>query len=117
MLTRRLTTRFRKDAETASSAVRNLNGYELGGRQLRVDYADMDPAIEAQRQRERAHDVCICSNSYIQRNVVAKLFLERTEGCQTNHQDQRLLRCSNQICPMSVLHQIPDQLLTKYLER
>lgn len=41
------------DAETASSAVRNLNGYELGGRQLRVDYADMDPAIEAQRQRER----------------------------------------------------------------
>ncbi|KAI8580859.1 hypothetical protein K450DRAFT_234911 [Umbelopsis ramanniana AG] len=45
-----------QDAETASSAVRNLNGYELGGRQLRVDYADMDPAIEAQRQRERAHD-------------------------------------------------------------
>ncbi|CAO3678263.1 unnamed protein product [Umbelopsis vinacea] len=43
-------------AETASSAVRNLNGYELGGRQLRVDYADMDPAIEAQRQRERGHD-------------------------------------------------------------
>ncbi|KAG2177286.1 hypothetical protein INT43_007943 [Umbelopsis isabellina] len=42
-----------QDAETASSAVRNLNGYELGGRQLRVDYADMDPAIEAQRQRER----------------------------------------------------------------
>lgn len=51
---------FCKDAETASSAVRNLNGYELGGRQLRVDYADMDPAIEAQRQRERQHDVCIC---------------------------------------------------------
>jgi RNA recognition motif-containing protein len=47
------------DAETASSAVRNLNGYELGGRQLRVDYADMDPAIEAQRQRERGHDVRI----------------------------------------------------------
>ncbi|CAM0135563.1 hypothetical protein VKS41_005212 [Umbelopsis sp. WA50703] len=45
-----------QDAETASSAVRNLNGYELGGRQLRVDYADMDPAIEAQRQRERGHD-------------------------------------------------------------
>jgi len=45
-----------QDAETASSAVRNLNGYELGGRQLRVDYADMDPAIDAQRQRERGHE-------------------------------------------------------------
>jgi RNA recognition motif-containing protein len=61
-LTWRLTFCFVKDAETASSAVRNLNGYELGGRQLRVDYADMDPAIEAQRQRERQHDVCICPN-------------------------------------------------------
>ncbi|KAI8098656.1 RNA-binding protein [Halteromyces radiatus] len=30
------------DAETAASAVRNLNDYEIGGRQLRVDYASMD---------------------------------------------------------------------------
>ncbi|SAM00432.1 hypothetical protein [Absidia glauca] len=30
------------DSETASSAVRNLNNYEIGGRQLRVDYASMD---------------------------------------------------------------------------
>ncbi|KAI8388400.1 uncharacterized protein BYT42DRAFT_492362 [Radiomyces spectabilis] len=30
------------DAETAASAVRNLNDYEVGGRQLRVDYAAMD---------------------------------------------------------------------------
>lgn len=30
------------DAETAASAVRNLNDYEIGGRQLRVDYAAMD---------------------------------------------------------------------------
>jgi cleavage stimulation factor subunit 2 len=37
------------DAETASSAVRNLNGYDVNGRQLRVDFADNDststPAI------------------------------------------------------------------------
>ncbi|CAG8480489.1 8895_t:CDS:2, partial [Cetraspora pellucida] len=32
------------DAETAASAVRNLNNVEVGGRQLRVDYADGDPA-------------------------------------------------------------------------
>ncbi|KAI9484264.1 MAG: RNA recognition domain-containing protein [Benjaminiella poitrasii] len=30
------------DAETAASAVRNLNDYEIGGRQLRVDYAAME---------------------------------------------------------------------------
>ncbi|KAJ3415931.1 Cleavage stimulation factor subunit 2 [Chytridiales sp. JEL 0842] len=29
-----------QDAETAASAVRNLNNYDLGGRQLRVDFAD-----------------------------------------------------------------------------
>jgi len=30
------------DQETASSAVRNLNNYEVNGRQIRVDYAEMD---------------------------------------------------------------------------
>ncbi|KAL0578824.1 Rho guanine nucleotide exchange factor, partial [Marasmius crinis-equi] len=32
--------------ETASSAVRNLNGYEVGGRPLRIDLADSDPFLE-----------------------------------------------------------------------
>jgi cleavage stimulation factor subunit 2 len=31
---------FLPDIETASSALRNLNGFELGGRPLRVDYAE-----------------------------------------------------------------------------
>jgi cleavage stimulation factor subunit 2 len=30
------------DAETASSAIRNLNGYEINGRNLKVDYADQE---------------------------------------------------------------------------
>ena len=30
------------DVETAASAVRNLNGYDVGGRQLRLDFADND---------------------------------------------------------------------------
>eukprot|EP00842_Homolaphlyctis_polyrhiza_P006156 jgi/Hompol1/6541/HPOL_005016-RA len=31
-----------QDAETAASAVRNLNRYEIGGRPLRVDHAEAD---------------------------------------------------------------------------
>lgn len=34
------------DHETALSAVRNLNGHELGGRPLRIDLADSDPFLE-----------------------------------------------------------------------
>jgi len=34
------------DHETALSAVRNLNNYELGGRPLRIDLADSDPFLE-----------------------------------------------------------------------
>ncbi|KAF9078565.1 hypothetical protein BDP27DRAFT_1388376 [Rhodocollybia butyracea] len=34
------------DHETASSAVRNLNNYEVGGRPLRIDLADSDPFLE-----------------------------------------------------------------------
>ncbi|KAI0922941.1 hypothetical protein AcV5_009800 [Taiwanofungus camphoratus] len=34
------------DHETALSAVRNLNGQEIGGRPLRIDLADSDPFLE-----------------------------------------------------------------------
>ncbi|KAI0643826.1 hypothetical protein C8Q79DRAFT_976998 [Trametes meyenii] len=34
------------DHETAMSAVRNLNGQEIGGRPLRIDLADSDPFLE-----------------------------------------------------------------------
>lgn len=33
------------DVETANSAIRNLNGYEINGRQLKVDYADQDTPL------------------------------------------------------------------------
>ncbi|OLL22370.1 Cleavage stimulation factor subunit 2 [Neolecta irregularis DAH-3] len=35
------------DPETAASAVRNLNNYDINGRQLRVDYADNETAKSA----------------------------------------------------------------------
>lgn len=41
-----ITTVLSKDHETALSAVRNLNGQELGGRPLRIDLADSDPFLE-----------------------------------------------------------------------
>lgn len=34
------------DHDTAMSAVRNLNGQEIGGRPLRIDLADSDPFLE-----------------------------------------------------------------------
>jgi cleavage stimulation factor subunit 2 len=33
------------DMETANSAIRNLNGYEINGRVLKVDYADQDVPV------------------------------------------------------------------------
>ena len=41
-----LPTHAQQDHETALSAVRNLNNYELGGRPLRIDLADSDPFLE-----------------------------------------------------------------------
>lgn len=35
-----------QDHDTALSAVRNLNGQEIGGRPLRIDLADSDPFLE-----------------------------------------------------------------------
>ena len=35
-----------KDHDTAISALRNLNGQEVGGRPLRIDLADSDPFLE-----------------------------------------------------------------------
>ena len=40
-----------EDAETAASAVRNLNDVEVGGRPLRLDYADADPMQDNGRGR------------------------------------------------------------------
>ncbi|OZJ05200.1 hypothetical protein BZG36_02442 [Bifiguratus adelaidae] len=42
------------DAQTAASAVRNLNGYEVGGRQLRVDHAETSET--KQQQQHQAHN-------------------------------------------------------------
>ncbi|KAK3028565.1 hypothetical protein RJ639_039256 [Escallonia herrerae] len=42
-----------KDEETALSARRNLQGYEINGRQLRVDFAENDKNTD--RNREKGH--------------------------------------------------------------
>ncbi len=43
---RRIRTYDFQDHETALSAVRNLNGADVGGRPLRIDLADSDPFLE-----------------------------------------------------------------------
>ena len=40
-----------KDEETALSARRNLQGYEINGRQLRVDFAENDKGAERNREQ------------------------------------------------------------------
>jgi cleavage stimulation factor subunit 2 len=41
-----------QDHETAASAVRNLNNVEVGGRQLRIDFADDKDAPEESKPRK-----------------------------------------------------------------
>ena len=38
-----------RDPETAAAALRNLQGYEVGGRALRLDFADDDPGAKRDR--------------------------------------------------------------------
>lgn len=40
-----------KDEETALSARRNLQGYEINGRQLRVDFAENDKGTDRNREQ------------------------------------------------------------------
>ncbi|KZV46346.1 cleavage stimulating factor 64 [Dorcoceras hygrometricum] len=42
-----------KDEETALSARRNLQGYEINGRQLRVDFAENDKNVDRNREQGR----------------------------------------------------------------
>ncbi|KAH9307928.1 hypothetical protein KI387_035839, partial [Taxus chinensis] len=42
-----------RDEETAASARRNLQGYEVNGRQLRVDYAENAKGVDRNREQDR----------------------------------------------------------------
>lgn len=45
-----------KDEETSLSARRNLQGYEINGRQLRVDFAENDKNSDRNREQVRYLD-------------------------------------------------------------
>ena len=45
-----------KDEETALSARRNLQGYEINGRQLRVDFAENDKGADRNREQVKIFD-------------------------------------------------------------
>lgn len=57
------------DAETASSAVRNLNNYDVGGRQLRIDFAESDKEDSSGRlmPASASDDVGWLSSNYVSR--------------------------------------------------
>lgn len=46
-----------KDEETALSARRNLHGYDINGRQLRVDFAENDKNLDKSREQ-----VIVCTS-------------------------------------------------------
>lgn len=48
-----------KDEETALSARRNLQGYEINGRQLRVDFAENGKNADRNRDQVEKSD-CVC---------------------------------------------------------
>ncbi|KAN0064803.1 hypothetical protein ACQY0O_001860 [Thecaphora frezii] len=45
-----------EDPETAASAVRNLNDVDVGGRPLRIDFADIDPLMEGRTTQHGQFD-------------------------------------------------------------
>ncbi|SPO37531.1 related to Cleavage stimulation factor [Pseudozyma flocculosa] len=45
-----------EDPETAASAVRNLNEVDVGGRPLRIDFADIDPLMEGRSTQHGQFD-------------------------------------------------------------
>ena len=47
-----------KDEETALSARRNLQGYEVNGRQLRVDFAENDKGADRSREQVDLYTIC-----------------------------------------------------------
>ncbi|XP_017645652.1 cleavage stimulating factor 64-like isoform X3 [Gossypium arboreum] len=55
-----------KDEETALSARRNLQGYEINGRQLRVDFAENDKGSERNREQQGRGGPGIAANIAIQ---------------------------------------------------
>ncbi|XP_021902654.1 cleavage stimulating factor 64 [Carica papaya] len=70
-----------KDEETALSARRNLQGYEINGRQLRVDFAENDKGADRNREQGRGGPGLV-ANSDSQKQLGGSAF----SGESANHQ-------------------------------
>ncbi|ORY48157.1 hypothetical protein BCR33DRAFT_753303 [Rhizoclosmatium globosum] len=60
-----------QDSEIAASAVRNLNNFDIGGRQLRIDFAESDTKDEPPPMRDDDRSGRGSSSSYAHKPVIA----------------------------------------------
>ncbi|ORX86337.1 hypothetical protein BCR32DRAFT_324999 [Anaeromyces robustus] len=97
-----------QDAETAASAVRNLNSYEVGGRELRVDYADNDKDDNHENNRGNNNNNNNNTVNNFQHDDNRKNFNNRTNNNMqnpqqnSNSQNQTQNQQQNQSCIESI---------------
>ena len=72
-----------KDEETALSARRNLQGYEINGRQLRVDFAENDK--NADKNREQVDSLCIYLFVWVNRLIMFCNLIVKSNVLETEH--------------------------------
>lgn len=67
-----------KDEETALSARRNLQGYEINGRQLRVDFAENDKGADRNREQVKLYILAVKSFIFL---FILLSFMIKVHSC------------------------------------
>ncbi|KHN00771.1 Cleavage stimulation factor subunit 2 [Glycine soja] len=94
-----------KDEETALSARRNLQGYEINGRQLRVDFAENDKGNDRNREQSQsalAHDPLTLHLAKMSRSQLTEIISELKGMATQNKELARQLLLSRPQLPKAL---------------